>query len=1038
MRLFIFIVGVAVANVAMSADVKLNGHTFTLPEGFRIEQVAGQPLVDRPVSADFDERGRLYVTDSSGSNESVRMQQEKRPHRIMRLEDVDGDGIFDNSTVFADKLMFPEGSLWFDGSLYVAAPPEIWKFTDEDDDGVAEKREVWFDGKTLTHCANDLHGPYLGPDGWIYWCKGAFADQTYDRPGKPPLQTKAAHIFRRRPTGGPIEAVMTGGMDNPVEVVFTPGGERIFTTTFLVHPNQGLRDGLIHAVYGGVYGKDHAKLSGHPRTGELMPVLSHLGAAAPCGLARLKSDGLGIDFRNNVLACSFNMHKITRHVLTKNGATFSSQTSDLIVSDNLDFHPTDVLEDADGSIIIVDTGGWFHLCCPTSQLEKPDVLGGIYRIRRTNTKPAADPRGRKIQWQDLRGSELAELLNDQRFAVRNQARQQIGKRGSGAVQALKQILDSSMDPHHRLQAVWALTWIDAPSARDAVRSALTDDDDTVRQAALHSISVHRDGGAADALQKITKRGSPHNRRAAAEALGRVGSSGHVRALLSAVSTAFFSGGDGGKSVDRFLEHSLIYAAMEIGAPEEMRKLLVADRRRVRRAALIALDQMEGGDHLLPGDIQPLLVSDDPLLNATAWWIAEQHPKWGDVVVAAFRKELRQPPSDTALLQRLTERLARFSASEAVQQVMAEVLQREAADESIRLAVLQAMADSRRKPFPVSWTGPLRDHLSGSNVLVGAALAALNQLKSGHMDDVETIKRLGSIASDEGQDVECRLRSLILLPLGSRDLSERTVDFVCSQLTVESAITNRALAVDVLTSSLLNSKQLQQIARQLPRAGSMELQPLMTVFAKSTDPQVGTTLVSALLESPAATSLFPDRLEAVVSGFGASVAASARPLLARIEKENQNKVERVEQILALLPKADIRRGLRVFQGTRASCIACHRRGYLGGSIGPDLNRIGNVRTERDLLESILFPSLSFVRSYEPMSIVTVEGLTFNGLVRDESESEVTLQLDAQKSVQIRRSDIEESHMGKISIMPAGLEKQLTPQDLADLVKYLKEG
>jgi putative heme-binding domain-containing protein len=212
---------------------------------------------------------------------------------------------------------------------------------------------------------------------------------------------------------------------------------------------------------------------------------------------------------------------------------------------------------------------------------------------------------------------------------------------------------------------------------------------------------------------------------------------------------------------------------------------------------------------------------------------------------------------------------------------------------------------------------------------------------------------------------------------------------------------------------------------------------MAVFAKSNDEQVGTVLVSALLKSPAATSLFPDRLRKVVSGFGESVAAEAGPLFARIEKENQSKVERVEQILSLMPQADIRRGLRVFQGTKASCIACHRRGYLGGSIGPDLNRIGKIRTERDLLESILFPSLSLVRSYEPVSIVTDEGRVFNGLVRDESDDAITLQLDAQKSVQIQKSVIEERHMGTVSIMPAGLEKQLTRQDLADLVKYLRE-
>ena len=127
--------------------------------------------------------------------------------------------------------------MWHDGSLYVAAPPSIWKLTDTDDDGVADEREEWFQGKTLTGCANDLHGPYLGPDGWIYWCKGAFAEQTYERPRQEAARDRRRpHIFRCRPDGTGIEPVMTGGMDNPVDVVFTPGGERIFTTTFLQHP----------------------------------------------------------------------------------------------------------------------------------------------------------------------------------------------------------------------------------------------------------------------------------------------------------------------------------------------------------------------------------------------------------------------------------------------------------------------------------------------------------------------------------------------------------------------------------------------------------------------------------------------------------------------------------------------------------------------------------------------------------------------------------------------------------------------------------
>ncbi|HLJ98267.1 MAG TPA: hypothetical protein VKU02_34225, partial [Gemmataceae bacterium] len=92
-------------------QVQLNGHTFTLPSGFEIELAAGPPVVDRPIIADLDEQGRLYVADSSGSNDKVDQQLQQKPHRILRLEDSAGNGQFDRRTVFADRMMFPEGAL---------------------------------------------------------------------------------------------------------------------------------------------------------------------------------------------------------------------------------------------------------------------------------------------------------------------------------------------------------------------------------------------------------------------------------------------------------------------------------------------------------------------------------------------------------------------------------------------------------------------------------------------------------------------------------------------------------------------------------------------------------------------------------------------------------------------------------------------------------------------------------------------------------------------------------------------------------------
>jgi putative membrane-bound dehydrogenase-like protein len=431
----VILAGLFAVCVAHGGEFELNGQKLTVPDGFAVELVAGPPLIDRPIVADFDEAGRLYVADSSGSNDKVEKQVVDRPHQIVRLEDTDGDGRFDRRVVFADKMMFPEGSMWFDGSLYVAAAPSIWKLTDTDGDGVADKREEWFKGGTLTGCANDLHGPYLGPDGWIYWCKGAFAKQTHEVAGKP-FVTRAAHIFRARPDGSRFEPVMTGGMDNPVEVAFTPDGERICTNTFFQHPAGGRRDGLIHAVYGGVYGKPHDVLDGHPRTGELMPVLAHLGPAAPSGLTLYKSSVFGPEYQNDLFASLFNLHKVTRHLLERDGATFKTHDEDFVTAQSTDFHPTDVLEDADGSLLVIDTGGWYKLCCPTSQLYKPDVLGAIYRVRRKDAPVVEDPRGKQIAWDNATVGTLVALLGDVRPAVRERAVGALAKQGQTALPAL--------------------------------------------------------------------------------------------------------------------------------------------------------------------------------------------------------------------------------------------------------------------------------------------------------------------------------------------------------------------------------------------------------------------------------------------------------------------------------------------------------------------------------------------------------------------------------------------------------------------------
>ena len=119
---------------------------------------------------------------------------------------------------------------------------------------------------------------------------------------------------------------MTGGMDNPVDVVFTPGGERIFTTTFLQHPGDGKRDGLIHAIYGGVYGKVHDVIEGHPRTGpEVMPVARSPRPRRSRGLGLLSSrEGFGPSIGRDALRLQLQHAARSRGTSsTPEGATFT-------------------------------------------------------------------------------------------------------------------------------------------------------------------------------------------------------------------------------------------------------------------------------------------------------------------------------------------------------------------------------------------------------------------------------------------------------------------------------------------------------------------------------------------------------------------------------------------------------------------------------------------------------------------------------------------------------------------------------------------
>ena len=735
-----------------ASDFHFGGQTLTVPEGYVVEKVAGEPLVDRPVNMAFDESGALYVSDSSGANDRPVQQLGNPTHRVLRLVDTDQDGHFDSRTVFADKLPFCEGAMWLDGSLFVAAPPVIWKLTDTDGDGVADQRTIWLDGQTVTGCANDLHGPYAGPDGYVYWCKGAFAEQRHQLENRGEFVTRASHVFRARPDGSGREVVLTGGMDNPVGLAFSLTGDRFLSGTFFVKPGNGLRDGILHGVYGGVWGKDHGVLEGHPRTGDLMPVMAHLGPAAASGLQMLQSDAL--EMRGVLLCAQFNLRKVSSHRLTPSYGTFKSCDTDFLVSDHTDFHPTDVLEDADGSLLVVDTGGWYKICCPTSKELKPEALGAIFRIKKTGSASAADPRGLGLNWTSVASEDLVLRLADARHEVALRALKLLARRREASL--LSNAITRAPSSLARMNALWALIRMGDEDSRKAIRAALNDSDEGVRRVATYGAGLLRDAGSAQALRGLVESGEAQEARGAVEALGRLRDKDSIECLVRKAPS------------ERFGFHSTAYALFEIGDSKALEGL--------------SLVPSLGGE--------------------------------------------------------------------------------------------------------------------GANV-IKTALSMLS----------------------------------------------------------------------------------------LPTPPSVDALPLV------------------------------------------------QPARSIGEEDRRDHLVRVYELLSSVGKGDAVKGVEVFKGAKANCVLCHAVSGVGGSFGPDLTRIGAIRTARDLMEAVVYPSDSYVRSYEPLMVRLKSGEEHYGLIRDETKDGLRLATSPTTEVILRRDEISTMNEGSMSLMPPGFDSVLTTRELADLVVYL---
>ena len=1004
----------AISHADETHNVAIGNINFTVANGLRLEQVADESLIQWPIAATFHPEGDLLVLECHWTRESVQKQLESKPHKVVRLSDSNRDGKYDTRRVIADELGFPEGIMVLGSDLLVTTPPHILKLSDKDQDGFFETKEIWFDAATLTHCANDLHGPMMGPDGWVYWTKGAFAEQKHpliDRvnPDKETsAPSKAAHIYRRHPNGGPIERLMTGGMDNPSDLTFSPEGERFFCSTFLHHPGNGLRDGIGHAPRGGLFGKQHQVLDGHWSTGPLLQPIANLGPAAPASVQFLNSDYVldGTQWEgtpesdpllNRFLVTSqFNLHKIGLHRLVPKGSSYETENYDLLSADRVDFHPVDVLEERKGSLLVFDTGGWYDLCCPSSGTDQKIAKGGVYRLR-----------SEKLATIDSRSVTLEQDLKVANY--------------------------KSASPGLRKGAMWRIAGAITVSPERAELSVaiidlLSDPEPTVRQTAANIVGLNRWKHAEQPLITMLESDHAPSVRSAMEALGVVGSSNCLKPVLAAMEKF---------PEDRLIQHSAIYTMMEIGDRDSLVSFAMETKSNTELYATVyALNQMGGvPDALFPRLVQSLsdgngnvrglaieCLSKSPV--GTALCIPFLQSAWeredADQLAASL-SVVQSCRTNAELLNRVAQWLHLGASLIPKRQAWLQ-------------SCLQQVASDR---LPAEWCAPLESWItSSSNEDLTKIAIAIRKAKYSDEDRAKISDALrGRAEAILNNSAETTLTALAACPNLSRPLS-----LACGKILVEQLIAPESklssLADAAISKSIFNLESAQVLVGNLDKVPSLHLQTAIDALLRSGSPEIDQSLVAKLPQVPAIKTLSVEKVLASVNGRPEEFKKQWAAMMQAATRPPENIADELDAWLKRLPAGDAKRGYQVFSNKKAACSSCHQIGYVGGRLGPELSSIGRTRSRRDLIEAIVYPSLRIAQGYSPTRIRTSDDEVYNGLLSRQTDSYVELLCGVDKTCRIEKSDIEEQSESKVSVMPSGLDQQIALEDFADLLAFLE--
>jgi putative membrane-bound dehydrogenase-like protein len=971
--------------------------TFELEPGFQIELVAGEPLVADPVAMEIDEDGRFYVVEMHGYP-----LDKSGTGKVKLLTDTDGDGRMDKSTVFADNLVLPNGIMRWKKGVLVTDAPNVLYLEDSDGDGQADVRDTVLTGFALSNPQHNVNAPLLGIDNWIYVAhESAVTTQTF----KEEFGDRGGDIFYpRRPDGIrlPDNASGRSVRFRPDRYELEPvAGNTQFGHSFDAWGNRLLVSNANHAYHEVIttpYLKRNPDLlvsnvtqsiSDHGNAAEVFPItknpqhqlLTDVGViTSACGITNYLGGAFPAEYDSIMFVAEPVSNLVHFDKITGKGASFTASrvhNKEFLASTDAWFRPVNMYIGPDGALYVVD---YYRQIVEHPEWMAEEVIksGALYNGTEQGRIYRITPKGTKPATfnKDLLGKATNHELID-KLADRNSWWRRQAQRlllDRATSQDVSALEEMAHNPASPLGRLHALWTLEGLSKlRPELITAALKD--PVPGVRTNAIK----------LAELHLETAP--------AL--------VPALLAMQSDS-----------DPKVRFQLLCTLGFVETPEAAsarQKLLFADidDQWVQIAALSAPSSQNGD-----------------LLNAVLTRFKPDQPAYGSLVerLSAMAGASQTPKNIHSLLQKAT---APVSEEKGVWQA------------SIVKGVAQGMKrrnntlDSNFQAEQQLLIHAFFDHPSAP---VRAACLQVLQV-TGLPEDAQTtaaLQRAVQTASDPKQSPEKRSEAVGFLAM--RDPTPRI------PLLKKLIAPNEPLSVQVAALQALSSIPDETVSQYV-----LQKWPVMTPDIRQ--PAIATFFTGPEKVKPARIKLLLDAIEkgiidqnsigwprtvGLMANSNVELRDRARVLLTKRDKQRDEVIKQYQTSLEL--PAESEKGALIFQ---QNCALCHQIGNTGGiAFGPDLATIRN-RRPASIMGDILNPNMSIADGYDLWTITLKNGETMQGLISTETPTALTLLNQGGQETTIARQDIESLKAMNMSAMTAGLEKQINPQQMADLLAYIRK-